>query len=398
MAKHFLIIHPSDEVQLLISQYLAIGWHDAEVEEKTFFEASDDPARFSAVIIGQETSSEMLAKVPEVPVIVLGKESRDDENLVMHLVLEELTATRLNGALSTLMRRAELGSKDSDKPRKAPFSTSSGTFELPPERLEALEGYRLIKELGHGGMSRVFLAEDEDDGKYVAIKSMRTDLIEDERMIERFIREFNILSTIDSAHIVKIYDQTFSDMSAYIIMEYFPSGDLSIRIRSGMNGEKAIDYLTQMAKGLAPVHKAGIIHRDLKPGNVMFRKNERLAIVDFGLARVSDESMQLTRHGEVYGTPSYVSPEQARGKEVDERSDIYTCGVILYEMLTGKRPFRADNPMALFYKHVHSDVPKLPDKYSHVQPLVNKLMEKKPEDRYQTTEELLEALDGLKAD
>ncbi|GMQ97426.1 MAG: hypothetical protein BMS9Abin15_1149 [Gammaproteobacteria bacterium] len=398
MAKHFLIVHPSDEVQLLISQYLAIGWHDAEVEERSAFEDTDDPARFDAVIIDQETSSEVPAKTSGVPVIVLGEEHKDDENLVMHLILEELTATRLNGALSTLMRRAELGSKDGNKSRKAPFSPSSGSFELPPERLEALKGYRLIKELGHGGMSRVFLAEDEDDGKYVAIKSMRTDLIEDERMIERFIREFNILSTIDSAHVVKIYDQTFSDKSAYIIMEYFPSGDLAVRIRSGVNGKKAIDYLTQMVKGLAPVHQAGIIHRDLKPGNVMFRKDERLAIVDFGLARVSDESMQLTRHGEVYGTPSYVSPEQARGKEVDKRSDIYTCGIIIYEMLTGKRPFRADNPMALFYKHVHSEVPKLPDKYSYIQPLVNKLMAKKPEDRFQTAEELLQALDGFEAD
>ena len=130
----------------------------------------------------------------------------------------------------------------------------------------------------------------------------------------------------------------------------------------------------------------------LKPGNIMFRLDETLAILDFGLAQIEDDDMDLTRHGEVYGTPSYVSPEQARGKKVDLRSDIYSTGIIFYQMLTRKKPYRADNPMAMFYKHVHGEVPQFPVEYAKYQPLLEKMLAKSADDRFQNADELAKAL------
>mgnify|MGYP001815679854 FL=1 len=177
-------------------------------------------------------------------------------------------------------------------------------------------------------MSSVYLAEDNDTGKEVAIKVLDMDTIEDDRMIERFIREYAMLASIDNIHVASILDQTFTDKYAFIIMERFQGGDLTSRIRKGVMPKEALNYLAQIADGLADVHREGIVHRDLKPGNIMFRLDDTLAILDFGLAQIDDDDMDLTKHGEVYGTPSYVSPEQARGKRVDHRSDNYSTGII----------------------------------------------------------------------
>ncbi len=385
----------------MLSQYLSMGWHDADIEEGSLAEILEDRSLVADAILigGIRASDENVQKIlqrshkGELPpaIVISGEEGGDGQNDV--LSMEDLTPVMLNGAIAEAIKRHADGvSSDTSTTSRSSSSSDRADNELPVERLEGLKGYRLIKELGRGGMSSVYLAEDNDTGKEVAIKVLDMDTIEDDRMIERFIREYSMLASVNNIHVASILDQTFTDKYAFIIMERFQGGDLTSRIRKGIKPKEALNYLAQIADGLADVHREGIVHRDLKPGNIMFRLDDTLAILDFGLAQIDDDSMDLTKHGEVYGTPSYVSPEQARGKRVDHRSDIYSTGIIFYQMLTRKKPYRADNPMAMFYKHVHAEIPQLPADYARYQPLLEKMLAKSADERFQTADELAEAL------
>jgi len=407
MSRRFIIVDPTDEISLLLSQYLSMGWHDADIEEQSLKSVLTPEAPDADVIIvgGVEPGDADLAQLLEKsragevpPVIFLGNE--DDEmyeeysSMTSALPLEDLTPIMLNGEIVELMKTHADGGNVKQSAEKESMEDRADN-ELPTVKIEGLKGYRLIRELGRGGMSHVYLAEDKRDNREVAIKVLDVETIEDDRMIERFIREYSMLSSVDSRHVAKILDQTFTDEYAFIIMERFQGGDLTRRIRKGITPARAIDYLEQIAEGLQAIHNEGIVHRDLKPGNIMFRTDETLALLDFGLAQTDDDA-DLTKHGEVYGTPSYVSPEQARGKRVDNRSDIYSVGIIFFQMLTKKKPYRADNPMAMFYKHVHAEVPQFPGKFSAYQPLLNKMLAKSVDDRFQSAAELIEALKEYK--
>jgi serine/threonine-protein kinase PpkA len=171
-------------------------------------------------------------------------------------------------------------------------------------------------------------------------------------------------------------------------MEYFPGGDLKVRLLQKVTSLAALRITSQIAKALDVIHSHGIIHRDLKPQNIMFRENGRLAIVDFGLAKDLGVESSLTRHGELLATPRYMSPEQCTGFPVDQRSDLYSLGVIFFEMLIGQRPFGAESPAGLIYQHVHGPTPQLPARLAGYQPIVNRLLAKKPADRFQSAREL----------
>jgi serine/threonine-protein kinase PpkA len=171
-------------------------------------------------------------------------------------------------------------------------------------------------------------------------------------------------------------------------MEYFPGGDLQQRIRAGISSMTALKILMQMARALDAVHSAGVVHRDLKPQNIMFRENNRLAILDFGLARELDATSTLTQKGMVMATPLYMSPEQCLGQPHDPRGDLYATGVILYEMLTGETVYTGENASALAYQHVHGPIPRLPGRLSGYQSLLDRLLAKRPEHRFQSAREL----------
>lgn len=406
MGRRFAIIDPSEEYFLLISQYLDLGWPDADVEEFSPDDITTDEevSQSDAIIMcgfdhNDDTTKELIEQSENgnLPLIILLSEAEEIPESTNILSLEGLTSATLNSAIAEGMKRhADGGFRESsivtymEKPKRLHADN-----EVPMEKIEGLRGYTLMRELGRGGMSRVYLAEDHKDGKEVAIKVLDMDTIEDDRMIERFIREYNMLGSVENIHVARILDQTFTDEYAFIIMERFEGGDLTTRIRNGIEPEDALDYVEQVAKGLSDVHKEGIVHRDLKPSNIMFRLNDTLAILDFGLAQM-DTDEDLTKHGEVYGTPSYVSPEQARGRRVDSRSDIYSLGIIFYQMLTRKKPYRADNPMAMFYKHVHAEIPKFPAQYEKYQPLLEQMLAKSAEDRFQDAQALIDAIQNYK--
>ncbi len=261
-----------------------------------------------------------------------------------------------------------------------------------------LAGYKLLKRIGSGGMSEVYLAE-RDDGGMIALKVMNA-RGQTPEMMTRFVREYSLVSQIVHPNIVRIHNQGFSDAHAYIAMEYFERGDLRARITSGLNPHNAIAVARQVAGALEAIHGRGIVHRDLKPENVMIRIDDSVALADFGIAKALGHNVnprELTMKDELLGSPSYMSPEQVAGKPVTPQSDLYSLGVMLFEMLSGRRPFAADNVLSLLSLHMRAEVPALPAKQAAFQPLVNRLMAKKPEDRYASATEVLAAMDQLKA-
>jgi serine/threonine protein kinase len=172
-------------------------------------------------------------------------------------------------------------------------------------------------------------------------------------------------------------------------MEFFTRGDLKQRIEHHVLPDDALNYALHIALGLEAIHGQGIVHRDLKPGNIMFRSDDSLAIADFGISKHLDAREELTNVGSVLGTPNYISPEQGQGLAVDARSDLYSAGIILFEMLAGRKAYRADTPTAVIYQHVHADIPRLPAGLERYQPIIDSLLAKRPAERYQTASELV---------
>jgi serine/threonine protein kinase len=178
-------------------------------------------------------------------------------------------------------------------------------------------------------------------------------------------------------------------------MEYFAAGDLRARMRAGLSVRRALYSAISITRALQAVHAAGVLHRDLKPGNVMLRDDGSIALIDFGLSKDAALARDVTDHGMIFGTPHYMSPEQWHGEPIDGRSDIYSLGVILFEMLAREKPYKADNPMALIYKHRKEPVPRLPPRFSAIQPILERLLAKSPDDRYQDAGEAATALEGV---
>jgi tRNA A-37 threonylcarbamoyl transferase component Bud32 len=246
-----------------------------------------------------------------------------------------------------------------------------------------IPGYRCVRRLAGGSVSQLFLAESEKAGDMMVIKvtpSQRDDSGVDQSF-ERFLQEYEIAHRLSHASIVRCNELGVADDHAYLAMEYFPDGDLRRRIRAGVSQVESLELSAQIAGALAALHEAGALHRDLKPGNVLMRGADRIALSDFGLAKHSAVDLEITDPGIIFGTPHYMSPEQGHGELVDGRSDLYSLGVILYEMLSGEKPYSAPNPMTIIYKHRHQPIPRLPERAASWQPIIDRLLAKQPEER-----------------
>ena len=263
-------------------------------------------------------------------------------------------------------------------------SSFFGAIELPIDDAKpvTLKGYKIIQRLGGGGMSDVFLALRESDGLQVALKILNTRIHKDAGLLDRFIQEYALLESIDHPNVARIYDHGFTDEHAFISMEYFDRGDIKRKIASHMSPYEALGVTIQVALALSQIHALGIIHRDLKPDNLMLRADGRIALIDFGVAKHTTPLLEHTQHGEIVGSPYYMSPEQATGQAVSPASDIYCLGVLFFEMITGKRPYAADTMEGLLYQHVHAPAPDLEPKFAEFQILVNRTMAKDPAKRF----------------
>ncbi len=258
-----------------------------------------------------------------------------------------------------------------------------------------IPNYEIGKLAGKGGVAEVYLARHTLLDRTVAIKLIspaHSDDISD----KRFLKEAKVVAGLRHTNIVSIYDVGVYENKYYIIMEYLDGGDLKKQIKMGMSIEQSLGILRQIAEALMYAHDKGFIHRDIKSANIMFRADGTAVLTDFGIVKDISADSGYTLDGTSIGTPNYMSPEQALGsKEIDWRTDLYSLGVTLYEMLTGSVPYVADSAIAVALKHIKDPVPILPESLAHFQPIIDKLMAKKPEDRFQSGRELLKALDTL---
>ena len=258
-----------------------------------------------------------------------------------------------------------------------------------------IPGYRIIRKINHGGMSTVYLAIQESVGRVVALKVMSPALNGDPTFSERFQREANIVGQLSHPHIVSIYDIGRHNNYNYIAMDYLPGGSIHDKMLSGIGAEQALRILKEIGSALDHAHEKGYVHRDIKPENILFRDDGSAVLTDFGVARAQATHSRATHAGTVVGTPHYMSPEQTRGKAVDARSDLYSLGIVFYEMLTGAVPYQGDEAVSIALKHLASPLPTLPAQFIRFQPILDKLLDKDPARRYQRGLDLVADIEVL---
>lgn len=252
-----------------------------------------------------------------------------------------------------------------------------------------------MRAIGRGGMATVYLAEQEIFEREVALKVMARSLAEDPSFGQRFFREAKIVSRLVHPNIVTVHDVGEYEGHFYLSMEYIDGGDLKLA-RKRLTFRQKINAIKDIAKALQYAATKGYVHRDIKPENIMFHLSDgRAVLTDFGIARAAEAELSVTQTGVAIGTPHYMSPEQAKGQAVDGRADIYSLGVVLYLLLAGKVPYDAESAVAIGIKHITDPIPLLPMELNDMQPIIDRMMAKSPDQRYQTAASLITALDNL---
>ncbi|WP_069801205.1 FHA domain-containing serine/threonine-protein kinase [Thermogemmatispora onikobensis] len=284
------------------------------------------------------------------------------------------------------------------QPSENPYARQKGHAD----DLQALVGrslgqFRIVEPLGAGGMATVFKAYQPSLDRYVAVKVLPARYAHDPVFVKRFEQEARSVAKLVNPHIVQIHDFGEQEKITYIVMEYVDGGTLRDRLKSrSLSLVEAVDFLLQAAEGLRCAHSHNIVHRDVKPSNMLLRRDGHLLLSDFGIAKILEGTTHLTRAGVGIGTPQYMSPEQSTGQAVDQRSDIYSLGIVFFECLTGRVPFTAENPVSVTLKHLQEPLPIEPLRQAGVpaviEQVVVKMTAKAPADRYQSIEEMAEAL------
>ncbi len=257
-----------------------------------------------------------------------------------------------------------------------------------------IPGYRIDRPLGRGGMSTVYLALQESVQREVALKIMSGTLLGDEEFGERFLREARIAASLRHPNVVHLYDVGRHEDHHYMAMEHLPGGPVLTRRGPRRDFAFARKVVREIASALDYAHRRGVVHRDIKPDNILLREDGSAVLTDFGIARAGD-SMRMTRTGAIIGTPHYMSPEQARGLPLDGRADLYSLGVVLYQLVRGEVPYQADDSVAVGIMHITAPLPRLPESLAVLQPLFDRLLAKDPAQRFESGQALAEALDRL---
>lgn len=245
-------------------------------------------------------------------------------------------------------------------------------------------------------MATVYLATQESLNRPVVLKIMNPVKTDTEEWQERFLSEGRLIASLHHPNIVTIYDIGIADDHMFISMEFIDGGDLKQRMQLPIPAGECLDYLIKIGSALGAAHKHGIVHRDVKPANILFRDDDTPLLTDFGIAKQIDMDVDLTSTGIFLGSPNYVSPEQAEGLAVDGRSDIYSLGCIFYEMLTGMKPFQSDSVIDIVIKHKQAPIPELPEEYKEFQPLLERMMAKKREERFSDCPAMLDYIKEIK--
>jgi serine/threonine protein kinase len=267
-------------------------------------------------------------------------------------------------------------------------------------RQPEIAGYTMMKKIAQSTAAGVYLARNDEFPQPVALK---VEAIKGQHVVspadrERFTKECEILSKLNHRSVANVLDFGTTDDFLYLALEYFPCGSLRERLKHPVSEADAVNYAHQMGEALQIVHAARVVHRDLKPSNLMLTNENRLVLIDFGSARAQFMPSDLARSGDCTGTPYYVCPEQIEDREPDARGDLYSLGVVLFEMLSGTLPFMGKTLADILAAHRSAPVPRLPEQSSAYQPIVDRLLAKDPNDRYASAADFLDALDALRAE
>ncbi|MBT8093940.1 MAG: serine/threonine protein kinase [Gammaproteobacteria bacterium] len=398
MSIKVMIIDEQADFRSLLMHHVTTNWPDAIISAYDPTSAGHLPDEFSGadndlILLGSRHGEDregvdvlrrFMRRDKFPPVVYFGTEDDQQEAHALrpdaHFIREHINHDSLVKSLGDVLVA-----------RRRVASTSSllgGDMQTGVQPL--IKGYRLIRRLSSTSHSGVYLAERESTHFQVVLKVLRQVPGHEDTVgaFDRFLQEYETIADIEHPHVVRIFDLGVSDDHAHIAMEYLDGGDLRGKIEKGIAERQAVQYLRQIASGLSAVHEKRVMHRDLKPGNIMLRKDGSIALIDFGLAKKAKLESEITDTGEIFGTPYYMSPEQGHGSNVDARSDIYSLGVIFYEMLTGEKPFQADTAMGIIYQHANAPVPLLPERLAAHQALLNTMLAKEPEQRPQTATEI----------
>jgi len=399
------IIEDQADYRALLSHHVGSHWIDALVKEYDPVSSGRLPENFSGagndiVLLGhpagQGDALDWLRQFCKVsgfpPVIFIGN---GDERQIIDAIkigaTDYLSKQRLNHHRLIRMMEAALGAAEQRKPASESEKFFADSEKLAGAELPSLKGYVFKRRLVVNNLSAIYLVSENASGRLMVLKVLRQ--VPDsgaEVVFDRFLQEYELIAKLDHPNIVRIFDLGIADDHAYIAMEYCGQGSLKQRIVGGLKPDRAFRLMRWIAGALGELHRSGIMHRDLKPTNVMFRDDGTLVLIDFGLAKEAELRAEITGVGEIFGTPYYMSPEQGHGNKVDERGDLYSLGVIFFEMLTGEKPYDGDSAMAVIIQHRLAPIPRLPAAVSRFQPCIDKLMAKQPEDRFQSVAELLD--------
>ena len=422
MSLRLLVIADRPEYRLLVRKHVEIEWSDAVVLEHRLGEDQPLDAKFVAagydavIVVGAPPaeSAEILASLLA---------SRADFAPLVLVLLQDAPGAAAPGAAAPpealpevppdTPRLARLYGKKVDRERLVRAITvaareqkrSRTALRSRPDFDQmykfgslTIRGHRCIRQVGSGGMCKIYLAESERAGAMVVLKVFSQVPDVSERLVgfDRFIQEYEIVAGLNHPNIVHIYDLGIADDHAYIAMEHFPAGDLRSRMKMPLAPRTAVHFLAQIASALDAIHAVGVLHRDLKPANVMLRVDGTLCLIDFGLAKANELEAELTGSREIFGTPYYMSPEQGHAELIDARSDLYSLGVVFYEMLIGRKPYTGSTAMEVIYKHKRAELPPIEPQYAAYEPMLRRLLAKEPVDRFQSARELLDAVAELK--
>ena len=397
------IVDSDEDLRLLLAQLLSIGYPTTEILDFYPTEVMQNPRLIDgvSVLIVDMAATGVIAhhqnSLHPGPCIGLWREARlaaQIDGMIATLATTQITRAALEQAMklalaeldrvtrSAIAMCTELEVLASTQP------LANIGDEAPPPI--TIRGYKARRFIGRGAMATVYAADRLSDGHTVAIKILDADLSTDEVQVKRFMNEFSLQSKIQSVYVARIHEHGFTDDHIYIVMEYFPGGDLKRLLGTRISPRRALIFFYQLAVALEDIHRCGILHRDLKPQNIMFRADRSVVLMDFGLSRGLDFAQTLTMPGEVLGTPHYMSPEQGAATTLDARSDLYSLGAIFFEMLTGHKPYRADSLIGLLYNHANAPVPKLPSRLAVFQPVIDRTLAKAPDDRFSSAAELLD--------
>ena len=396
-----LLIDDDEDLRSLLGHYIRQQWPDAEVEEFDPLERDMPDAAFPLgsydvvildYMLGRGDGLDWLKQLKrradcpkilfltgagnEIIAVRAMKAGADDYHRKQELTreklitsLRDLTAGALEKTLSPeLAARKELHSL-------------GARIRIP--------GIKVLRLIGEGGSARVYLASKEKDDEPLVVKILRPEITANSKALARCLEEFEMVERIQSPHVARIYGHGKFEDQAYLVMEFFEGGDLAQRLNGNpLPPEEALKLFRELMFALGDIHEKGILHRDLKPQNLMFRSDGSLAIVDFGIAK-DIAAVDRTSQGEVLGTPRYMSPEQVQGRALDLRTDVYSAGVLLFQMLSGQHLFDGETAVEIALHHLNTPPPSLPEHLSKYQRLMDKLIEKDRDARFRNTDEVI---------